>query len=365
MVSVSTKALKYGDRLAKDVYTQRNNLLMTKDTVLTLRDIEILQAFMIKRVDIVDAKADAKADPKAEETAAAAKSDPPAAPVAKRPELPEAYADMIAFMKRLFATVRGGGTLSALDVRRRLESLLAHVDEYRLITFKPPQYKTDDYIYHHSVCVAMTAYLLARWCDFPRKDWFPVALAGLLHNIGVTGISPEILNKPSALAPDEMARMREHTVIGYSLLKPIAGLNNGVKLTALQHHERENGSGYPLGMASESIHPYAKIVAVADMYHAMSLERIYRSAVSPYLVLEELHAFSFGYLDPKIVHTLLNKVSVLALGTIVRLNDGRIGEIVFNQREYPTRPYVSVNGSIVNLAQEKSLYIDAILSERF
>src|SRR5690606_30970188 len=147
------------------------------------------------------------------------------------------------------------------------------------------------------------------------------ALAGLLHNIGVTAIEPEIVHKPNTLSEQEMNRMREHTVIGYSLLIPIAGFNNGVKLAALQHYAWEDGSGYPLGLNGDNIHTYAKIVAVADMYHAMSLERVYRNAVSPYLVLEELNEFAFGILDPKIVRTLLDKTALFATGMIVRLND--------------------------------------------
>lgn len=352
MVSVSTKTLKYGDRLARDVYTRRNNLLMNKGTVLTLREIEILQAFLIDRVDIVDGFEDTETTSGEEQTQDA---------VVPSMDLHQAYANMVAFVEKLFDSVSAGAPVSALEVRQQVETLLNHIDEYKLITFKPGRYVTKDYFYHHSVCVSMTSYLLAKWCGLPQKDWLPVALAGLLHNIGVTAIETEIVHKPNTLSEREMNRMREHTVIGYSILKPIAGFNNGVKLTALQHHEREDGSGYPLGLTGENIHPYAKIVAVADMYHAMSLERVYRNAVSPYLVLEELNEFAFGILDPKIVRTLLDKTALFGTGMIVRLNDGRIGEIVFIQREFPTRPWVSVDGTIINLAEQKALYIDAIL----
>lgn len=352
MVSVSTKTLKYGDRLARDVYTKRNNLLMHKGTVLTLREIEILQAFLVNRVDIVEGS---------EETSEVAAGAEPAEVVEPSKGLTQAYIDMVSFIKKQFTSVSAGAQLSALEVRRQTETLLKYIGEYRPITFKPTRYVTKDYFYHHSVCVAMTSYLLAKWTGMPKKDWLPAALAGLLHNIGITAIEDEIIHKPKTLTQHEMNRIREHTVIGYSLLKPIAGFNNGVKLTALQHHERNNGSGYPLGLMGESIHPYAKIVAVADMYHAMSLDRIYRNAVSPYLVLEELNEFSFGILDPVIVRTLLDKTALFATGMIVRMNNGRIGEIVFIQREYPTRPWVNVDGTIINLAQEKTLHIDTIL----
>lgn len=350
MAAVSTKALKMGDRLAKDVFTKRNNLLMHKDTVLTQREIDILQAFLIKQVDIYESSATEAPVEQAERPFESASSD-----------LHKEYAEMVSFMKNLFTIVGGGGTLPALDVRKRVESLISHIDEYKIFQFKPQRYVIHDYIYHHSVHVAMTSYLLGKWTGLPQKDWMPLALAGLLHNIGVTGIDSDILHKPKALTPGEMTKMREHTVIGYNIIKSIHGFNNGVKMTTLQHHEREDGSGYPLGLSSENIHPYAKIVAVADMYHAMNLDRVYRNAISPYLVMEELNEYAFGKLDPKIVRTLLEKIALFATGTVVRLSDGRIGEIVFIQRESPTRPWVSVDGSIINLAQQKTLYIEEIL----
>jgi len=174
-------------------------------------------------------------------------------------------------------------------------------------------------------------------------------------------IDRSILFKPTALTAAEAEEMKTHTVQGYNLLKNVAAINEGVKLTALQHHEKIDGSGYPAGLSGDKIHPYARIVAVSDIFHAMTLQRSYRKAVSPYLVLETLHKESFGKLDPVYVRAFIEKATQFHNGTVVRLSDNRIGEIVFSDRNHPTRPWVSVNGTIINLTTNHRLHIESII----
>src|SRR5690606_30313385 len=158
---------------------------------------------------------------------------------------------------------------------------------------------------------------------------FPIALAGLFHDIGNVRIDAAILEKPSKLTSAELEEMRRHTIYGYQILKTVPSINEGVKLCALQHHEKEDGTGYPLALKGDKIHPYAKFVAVADIFHAMTGNRTYKKPTSPYLVLEQLMTDSFGKLDPAIVQTFVTKVTQFNQGTVVKLNDSRIGEIIF------------------------------------
>jgi len=164
------------------------------------------------------------------------------------------------------------------------------------------------------------------------------------------------------LTSAELHEVRQHTVYGFRLLEGGTALNQGVWLAALQHHERIDGSGYPMKVTGDKIHPFAKIVAIADMYHAMTSNRNYKKAESPYLVLEELQAESFGKLDPLYVKTFIERATQFHIGVFVRLNDGRIGEIVFSDRSNPTRPMISIHGTIVNLVQERHLYIREVFA---
>ncbi len=133
-------------------------------------------------------------------------------------------------------------------------------------------------------------------------------------------------------------------------------------MSALQHHEREDGSGYPLGLTGDKIHKYAKIVAVADIYHAMTSRRSYKKSRFPlHCPRAAFFNSSFGKLDPAIVQTFINKATQIGIGAVVKLSDNRVGEIVFTDRANPTRPWVNVNGTIINLAQQRNIFIQEMI----
>ncbi len=339
-----------GDCLEADVQTALGSILMEQGRILSERDLEILQAFLIPTVDIRRAGAE-DLESAAEETAAASAS-------VKMTTLQQEFIQMEKLVKRTFSIVASGMKLPVLELRNGLRSLLNFIDDYNVITFMVPGGDSkQDVLTRNSVLCAMTSCLLAKWTKFPEKDWMQIAMAGLLHDIGNVKVDPAILNKTSRLTPDELQEVRQHTLYGFRLLENGTALNPGVWLTALQHHERIDGSGYPMKVKGDKIHPYAKIVAIADMYHAMTSNRNYKKAESPYLVLEELQTEAFGKLDPLYVQTFIERATQFHNGVYVRLNDGRIGEIVFTDRNHPTRPMVSVHGTIVNLIQERNLFI--------
>jgi len=350
---IAVNQLKYGEKLSENVLTKLGSTLFYKGKVVSERDIEILKAFLIHSVSI-ESKHGVEQEEQIEE--------PKAAESAVIPQFFVEYSSMLTLLKRVFNLVNGGQSLPILDIRTRLEALIQHIDQYRVLTFSPKSALLSDYLYHKSIMVALTSYSLAKWNNMPQKDLMQIALAGLLHDIGNVKVDSLILEKRKALSESEMEEVKKHTVIGYNLLKNIPALNEGAKLSALQHHEREDGSGYPLGVKGDKIHVYAKIVAIADIYHAMTNDRFYKTAMSPYLVLEQLFTESFGKVDPGLVQTFINKSTQISNGTLVKLSDNRVGEIVFSDRAHPTRPWVNINGTIVNLAIERSLFIQDVIS---
>lgn len=350
MAVIPVSQVKIGDRIGEQVFTKRGNLLFDKGVSVTQRELDILRAFFIPSV-VVDGKGETT-DMKNEETEASTKPLPPIA---------VEYENLLALFRKVMFSLRSGGTLPLLELRTRLEALLQHTDQYAILNFAPRSVNLRDYLLHNSIMVAMTSYQLAKWHGLPSKDWIPAALAGLLHDIGNAKVDENILEKKGSLTHAEQEEMRTHTVHGYQMLKNVPGLNEGVKLTALQHHEREDGSGYPLAVKGDKIHNYAKIVAVADIFHAMTSPRHHRKPASPYLGLEQLQEESFGKLNPTIVQIFIQKVTAFNNGTLVRLSNGQIGAIVFSDRNHPTRPWVNVNGNIVNLTIERSLYIQDVI----
>jgi hypothetical protein len=358
MAIIPISQAQAGDRLGSDVQTALGSVLLQQGRTLSERDTEILQAFLITNVDIVrNGLEEQITDAVAEETAATTE--------VKHTSLQKEFLNMENLLKRMMSMVASGLKLPMLDLRNGLNALIDNMDEYNVLTFlAPPPIGKIDILVRNSVLCAMTSYQLAKWNKFSEKDWLPIAMAGLLHDIGNVKVDPAILNKPTRLTAEDVQEMRQHTVYGFRLLEGSTSMNQGVWLSALQHHERIDGSGYPMKVKGDKIHPFAKIVAIADMYHAMTSNRNYRKAESPYLVLEELHSGAFGKLEPTYVQTFIERTTQFHNGIFVKLNDGTIGEIVFSDRNNPTRPMVSVNGKIVNLGQNRQLFICEVFSTK-
>ncbi|TFE25336.1 HD-GYP domain-containing protein [Cohnella luojiensis] len=357
MPIIPISQVQVGDRLGSDVQTALGSLLLQQGRALSERDTEILHAFLISSVDIVRQRLEDQSPDTADETAATAEI--------KLSSLQQEFLRMERLLKRIMSMVSSGQKLPVLDLRNGLNALIEHMDEYNVLTFyAPPSVGMLDVLVRNSVLCALTSYQLAKWNKFPEKDWLPISMAALLHDIGNVKVDSAILNKPSRLTPEEVQEMRQHTVYGFRMLEGSTSMNQGVWLSALQHHERIDGSGYPMKVKGDKIHPYAKIVAIADMYHAMTSNRNYRKAESPYLVLEELYSGSFGKLEPLYVQTFIERTTQFHIGVFVKLNNGEIGEIVFSDRNNPTRPMVSINGQIVNLGQNRQLFICEVFATK-
>lgn len=147
------------------------------------------------------------------------------------------------------------------------------------------------------------------------------------------------------------------------MIKGSASLTDAAKLAVLQHHERLDGEGYPFGSKQSKIHPYSEIIAVADIYHAMSSERVYRAKHSIFFILEEMRRQRFGLLNVSVVLTLTELLLQHSNGATVRLNSGETGEIVFINPQDLTRPMIKLSGSdeIMNLQQAPHQHIEDLL----
>lgn len=358
MASVPVIDLKPGVTISNNVHTTTGALLIRKGKVLLPRDLDILRAFMIESVEIDDFNSQTAIE-KSEEHTKSTSVSPPENVGAD--QFQKEYDRMLHLIKSAFQSILASD-LPIYELRHQLENLIKQIKYYSVLTFTPRNMNEYDYLYHNAILTSLTSYLLAQWHGLPKRDWMQVAFAGLLHDMGNTKIDPQILYSPSSLTEAQAEEMRMHTTYGYQQLRKTAAINEGVRLAALQHHEKMDGSGYPFKLAGEKIHIYARIVAVADIFHAMTLNRRYRKAISPYLVLEQVKLEAFGKLDPNIVRTFVDKVTQFHNGMKVRLSNDKIGEIVFSDRNHPTRPMVSAQGEIINLQQETQLYIEEVIS---
>lgn len=212
---------------------------------------------------------------------------------------------------------------------------------------------SDEYTFKHSVDVATMSMIVSRQYGLPDEQIYEIGISGLLHDIGKSKIPNEILNKAGKLTDEEFALIKQHSLLGYQILKDKPELSNAIKLGVLQHHEKINGSGYPMGATEDKIHIFAKIIAVADIYDALVTERPYKKAFTPRDAVEMIMAMT-GELDLKVMQSFLESVILYPAGTNVDLSNGEKAKVVANNPKYVLRPTVVglTSGRVYELATD-------------
>ena len=186
----------------------------------------------------------------------------------------------------------------------------------------------DDYTFQHSLNVAVISGILGKWQGLTGDKLKNLVAAGLLHDIGKLKISENILTKPGPLSPEEHLLMQRHPVDGYQMLASAPNVSQEVLLGVLQHHERIDGTGYPMGKMAEKIHLFAKIIAIADIYAAMTSDHAYRDRQTPFDAAYIINRDMFQKLDAGLCLTFLEHVRDSLLGNIVVLSDGRKAKVI-------------------------------------
>ncbi|MBC7104746.1 MAG: HD-GYP domain-containing protein, partial [Firmicutes bacterium] len=223
----------------------------------------------------------------------------------------------------------------------------------------------DAYTFAHSVDVCVLSVAAGVRMGHGREKLLKLSVGALLHDLGKTRVPPEILNKPGKLTPAEFAEIRKHPVWGYKLLlEDVDGeADPASALVVLNHHERFDGSGYPRRLAGGDVGEMAMICAAADMYNAMTTDRVYRRALPPHEAYEMLMGAGGSLLDFGVVKAFLSCVEPYPAGSVVRLSTGDAACVVAVDPDLPFRPTVVLvpSGETVDLKRELSLTIAGLL----
>lgn len=218
----------------------------------------------------------------------------------------------------------------------------------------------DEMTYMHCVNVSLICNCFASWLGLGNEDKRMLTLAGLLHDIGKTLVPRDIILKPDALTPEEFEAVKLHTLRGYKILQN-KKIDDRIKMAALQHHERADGSGYPFGKQGDQIETFAMIVAIADVYDAMTSDRIYRPRICPFEVVRQLQGDEFGKYDPKFLVPLLEQITEVYMNHTVKLSNDQVGKVVLMNRSELSKPVVQVDDVFVDLAKQRSITITEVL----
>ncbi|QGH34214.1 HD domain-containing protein [Gracilibacillus salitolerans] len=200
----------------------------------------------------------------------------------------------------------------------------------------------DDYVFSHSLNVSMYTLALAQELNLKNKDMEQLGLGAVLHDIGKIILPDEVLNKPGKLTNKEFKLVQAHTEYGFDLLRKAHNIPLLVAHCAYQHHERLDGSGYPRGIKDKEIHPFARIIGVADVFDAVTSNRTYRDAMLPHEGLEILYGGSGTQFDIQLVDSFKKTVAVYPNGLTIYLSDGREGVVARQNSQMFERPVVRV-----------------------
>ncbi|MGB7605864.1 MAG: HD-GYP domain-containing protein [Lutisporaceae bacterium] len=217
----------------------------------------------------------------------------------------------------------------------------------------------DNYTFAHSANVCVLSAITGISMGYDGERLKELCLGALLHDIGKTKIPYEILNKPGPLTTEEYEEMKKHTKYGYEILKQSGDISVYTSYIALTHHEKFNGDGYPLGLKGKDIHEFSRIVSIADVYDAMTSDRIYRKKINISEAVEYLISLGNYQFDYDIVRKMIEHISIYPLGTYVSLSTGELAIVVDTNKKYPNRPVIRLikdsNGDFYNNLKEIDL----------
>jgi HD-GYP domain-containing protein (c-di-GMP phosphodiesterase class II) len=360
-VRVKVSCLEVGCILTKDVFGKTAYPIIPKNTTLSTLHLDILNAFQIEEVDVSKVKADGTTFKPLhiieEEKTREEKNH-------ILPDIDQLYTKAVKGYQNEYIKWQSGATVDITKIRSLivplLEVILDHSVQFQVLLSKS---KMQDYLYHHAVSVGLISGLIAHKLYGDRGKTIQVALAGTLADCGMAKIDPQILLKETTLTHREFDEIKTHPVYSYKMIQYSPLLKNETKLAVLQHHERINGSGYPLGEKNEKIHQFSKIVAVADVYHALTSDRLFRKRVSPFKAIEIMLDDSFGQFDIFIIQTLIKLLHNFSTGTRIQLSNGQQGTVIFKKPQAPTRPIVKISSSdeIIDLEKTREIHIEQIL----
>ena len=255
-------------------------------------------------------------------------------------------------IKYLYQDVRSENFTQA--TRTITDELMQAIDDNSAIAVDIGALKvSDEYTFKHSVDVATLSMVVAKRYGFTKQQVYDIGISGLLHDIGKSQIPNELLNKAGRLTDEEFAVMKQHPVFGYRILQDKEDLSNDIKLGVLQHHEKINGKGYPLGVQQNRINIFAQIISVLDIYDALVTERPYKKPFSPRDAVEMIMSMT-SELDITVMRCFLESVILYPVGADVALSNGETARVIENSPLTVLRPKVLglTSGKVYDLAND-------------
>lgn len=260
----------------------------------------------------------------------------------------KAYKDFLKYVETLFGLLAAKKEIHFSQVAERAKELVDFIRENRRFILRVMKNDTADgknYLASHALKSTIIAVIIGSFIKLPPHRLIELGVASLLHEAGMIQLPAQIYMMDKPLSPQERKLIMSHPIIGFTLLKnsdfPLV-----VSLAALEHHERENGSGYPQQLTGEKISLYAKIIAVACSYEALTSNRPHKEAKDGYTGMLDLLKNEGKQYDDTVVKALVFSLSIYPIGLYVLLSNGKKGQVIDVNPENPKYPTVQLLGEI-------------------
>jgi putative nucleotidyltransferase with HDIG domain len=243
----------------------------------------------------------------------------------------------------MFQEARMGKAVDTAGAQRLVEEISDSVARNPGALISLARLKTaDDYTYMHSVAVCALMIALSKQLKLDEAQTRSAGVAGLLHDLGKAMMPMDVLNKPGKLSSEEFAIIKRHPEEGHKILLASPGVDDIARDVCLHHHEKTDGSGYPKGFKDEQISLFAKMGAVCDVYDAITSNRPYKAGWDPAESLRKMAEWTHGHFDPAVFQAFVKSLGIYPIGSLVKLNTGRLGIVVEQTEKSLLTPLVKV-----------------------
>jgi HD-GYP domain-containing protein (c-di-GMP phosphodiesterase class II) len=348
---ISISELKPGMKLAKDVLLNDGKLLLLSGFAIKPRYIRKLELFNIEYVYIEEGQ------------------EVPLSEISEE----KVYTEAFNSIKSVLTSVRDGKDIDVPAIKSTVNEIVHKVINNEPVFMQLTGIRDiDNYTFLHSIDVCIYSVITGKKLGLSQRELTELGIGAILHDIGKCKVPLEILMKPGKLTDDEFHVMKLHTVYGHEIINNTWGLSKRISSIACQHHEKWDGTGYPLGLGSYQIDRFSRIVTASDIYDALTADRVYRKRDLPHEAAEYIIGCSSTLLDPDIATVFIRNISVYPEGSIVVLNSGEIGSVIEADKNMSIRPKVMITANkegppvskpyVIDLMKELDIFIIDLLS---
>jgi HD-GYP domain-containing protein (c-di-GMP phosphodiesterase class II) len=362
--------LKAGTRYSKPVLIDDTNILVQENVPLKQKEIDRLSRWGIEKVQT-------EGVPIPESSGAA--GAPPAGTISflnylKTPihqEITKTYAKLADKFRSIQEDVKAQRSVDVTEIDKIIDTIFSILkknrDDFIQFIFFGSQGESDSA--QNAINCTVLAGIIGISINMIQHKLIPLATGALLHDIGMLRVPDELIKKKGKLESLELQKIKAHTIHSYKIITKELKYSDEIGLTALQHHERWDGEGYPKQLSGKQISLPARIVTVADSFEAMVSERPYRNSMIGYAAMRSILSDNGRRFDPEILRVFIKSMGIYPLGSIVLLSNSCIGRVVETNTEAPLRPKIKVmiskdgalvendQGEVIDLNVEKKLFI--------